>query len=100
MEWGQQKILQKHRVGDRQIDSHSGLLLVSNSLYSSTFLRALTLNRDMASLTIDLATRLSKREHNPGWSDSMFKQMRESEIVDLGRVFKKRVFAYLGNNVH
>ncbi|GKU95837.1 hypothetical protein SLEP1_g9146 [Rubroshorea leprosula] len=74
--------------------------LVSNSLYSATFLRALTLNRDMASLTIDLATRLSKREHNPGWSDSMFKQMRESEIVDLGRVFKKRVFAYLGDNVH
>ncbi|GLU05357.1 hypothetical protein SLE2022_224590 [Rubroshorea leprosula] len=73
--------------------------LVSNSLYSATFLRALTINRDMASLTIDLATRLSKREHNQGWSDSMFKQMRESEIVDLGRVFKKRVFAYLGDNV-
>lgn len=74
--------------------------LVSNPAYSTTILRALTYNRDMASLTIDIATRLSRNKHNLAQPDTMFKQMRESEIIDLGRVFKKRVYAFLGDKIH
>lgn len=33
-----------------------------------------------------------------GWQDSMVKHIRETEIIDLGCVFKKKVFAYLGDD--
>lgn len=67
--------------------------LVSNSQYSTPVLRVLTNRRDMAILTIDIATRLSRRSKLLWQSDTM----RESEIVDLARIFKKRVFAFLGD---
>ncbi|KAI3687243.1 hypothetical protein L1987_80937 [Smallanthus sonchifolius] len=71
--------------------------LVSSSQYSTPVLRVLTNRRDMAILTIDIASRLS-RKHKWLWQpDTMTRQMRESEIVDLARIFKKRVFAFLGD---
>ncbi|GMJ06015.1 SENSITIVE TO UV 2 [Hibiscus trionum] len=70
--------------------------LVSNPVQSATVLRLLTNSRDMVSLTIDVANRLSRKEPELWLSDSASKQMRESEIVDLGRMFKRRVSTYLG----
>ncbi|XP_017427951.1 protein SENSITIVE TO UV 2 [Vigna angularis] len=72
--------------------------LVSNPSYSGTVLRGLTSTRDMAGLTIDVASRLS-RKGKKNEPDSMVKHIRETEIVDLARLFKKRIFAYLGDNV-
>lgn len=72
--------------------------LVSNPSYSGTVLRGLTSTRDMAGLTIDVASRLS-RKGKKNEQDSMVKHIRETEIIDLARLFKKRVFAYLGDNV-
>ncbi|KAG8476013.1 hypothetical protein CXB51_032835 [Gossypium anomalum] len=70
--------------------------LVSNPIHSATVLRLLTNSRDMVSLTVDIANRLSRKEQIQRLSDSITKQMRESEIVDLGRMFKRRVSTYLG----
>ncbi|KAI9125034.1 hypothetical protein K1719_003650 [Acacia pycnantha] len=72
--------------------------LVSSPSYSATVLRVLTSTRDMASLTIDVANRLSKKLKTLNGDDSMVNHTRETEIVDLGRVFKKRVFTYLGDD--
>ncbi|KAG2376439.1 uncharacterized protein HKW66_Vig0154070 [Vigna angularis] len=71
--------------------------LVSNPSYSGTVLRGLTSTRDMAGLTIDVASRLS-RKGKKNEPDSMVKHIRETEIVDLARLFKKRIFAYLGGS--
>ncbi|KAM0046540.1 hypothetical protein Hdeb2414_s0009g00317611 [Helianthus debilis subsp. tardiflorus] len=71
--------------------------LVSNSQYSAPVLRLLTNRRDMAVLTVDIASRLSRKNKRPWQSDTMTRQMRESEIVDLARIFKKRVFTFLGD---
>lgn len=71
--------------------------LVSNSLYASTCLRVLTNSRDMVSLTIDVANRLSQKISRPMQVESTSRQTRESEVVDLAIAFKKRVYAYLGN---
>lgn len=73
--------------------------LVSNPAYSVTVLWVLTNSRDMASLTIDIATRLSWEYQRHGHSDCITRLMRESEIVNLARVFRKRVFTYLGHNI-
>ncbi|KAK7367026.1 hypothetical protein VNO80_09032 [Phaseolus coccineus] len=73
--------------------------LVSNPLYSGTVLRGLTTTRDMAGLTIDVASRLSRKGKKNEQQDSMVKHIRETEIVDLARLFKKRVFTYLGDDI-
>ncbi|KAK4252691.1 hypothetical protein QN277_014435 [Acacia crassicarpa] len=72
--------------------------LVSSPSYSAIVLRVLTSTRDMASLTIDVANRLSKKCKTLNGRDNMVNHTRETEIVDLGRVFKKRVFTYLGDD--
>lgn len=69
--------------------------LASNPAYSATVLRLLTNSRDMASLAIDVASRLSRKDQ----ICEKFDSMRESDIGDLARVFKKRVFTYLGDNI-
>ncbi|CAL5188425.1 unnamed protein product [Lathyrus oleraceus] len=67
--------------------------LVSSPLYSATVLRGLTDTRDMASLTVDITTRLSRKgNESEQQEDSMVNQVRRNEIVDLARLFKKRVF--------
>ncbi|ESW30207.1 hypothetical protein PHAVU_002G133700 [Phaseolus vulgaris] len=73
--------------------------LVSNPLYSGTVLRGLTTTRDMAGLAIDVASRLSRKGKKNEQQDSMVKHIRETEIVDLARLFKKRVFTYLGDDI-
>uniref|UniRef100_A0A1J3HJA4 Uncharacterized protein n=2 Tax=Noccaea caerulescens TaxID=107243 RepID=A0A1J3HJA4_NOCCA len=72
--------------------------LVSGSSSSSTILRELTKSRDMASLTVDAATRLSRKKNLLGQPESSVRTMRETEILDLARIFKRRVFAFLGDN--
>nr|CAN74462.1 hypothetical protein VITISV_032892 [Vitis vinifera] len=59
--------------------------LVSNPSYSTAVLRVLTSSRDVASLTIDIANRLSRVGQGHWQSDNAARQMRESEIVDLAR---------------
>ncbi|CAH1434576.1 unnamed protein product [Lactuca virosa] len=77
--------------------------VASNPQYSTPVLRLLTNRRgDMACLTIDIATRLSRKPLNCLWHhqkslDTISKQMRESEIPDLARIFKRRVFSFLGD---
>lgn len=73
--------------------------LVSNAQYSGPVLRVLTNSRDVAFLTIDIANRLSRKGKWLWQSDTMTRQIRESEIVDLARVFKKRVFNFLGDSI-
>ncbi|KAF2531438.1 hypothetical protein F2Q70_00031426 [Brassica cretica] len=72
--------------------------LVSGSSSSCTVLRELTKSRDMASLTVDAATRLSRKRNLLGQPESSVERMRGSEITDLARIFKRRVFAFLGDN--
>ncbi|CAN8267404.1 unnamed protein product [Cochlearia groenlandica] len=75
--------------------------LVSGSSSSSTILRELTKSRDMASLTVDAATRLSRKKNLHGGqpqTQSNVERIRESEIMDLARIFKRRVFAFLGGD--
>lgn len=72
--------------------------LVSGPSSSSTILRELTKSRDMASLTVDAATRLSRRRNLLGQPQNNVQRMRDSEITDLARIFKRRVFAFLGDN--
>ena len=73
--------------------------LVSNSAYSATALQLLTKSRDMASLTIDIANRLSRNDQTRGQFDGMVKTKRKSEVIDLARVLKKRVFTYMGDYI-
>lgn len=73
--------------------------LVSNPAYSAASLQMLTNSRDMASLTVNVANRMSQRNIRIMQLDSMHRQMRESEVVELGRAFKRRVYAYLGDHV-
>ena len=73
--------------------------LVSCPSYSATVLHGLTNTRDMACLTIVVACRLSQKGKKIEQQDSMVKNIRETEIVDLARLFKKRVFTYLGDDI-
>ncbi|KAG5540251.1 hypothetical protein RHGRI_020470 [Rhododendron griersonianum] len=73
--------------------------LVSNPQYSAPVLRILTNSRDMACLTVDIANRLSCSNKWLWQHDSTTRQMRESEIVVLARVFRKRVFTFLGDTM-
>ncbi|XP_056173863.1 protein SENSITIVE TO UV 2 isoform X1 [Syzygium oleosum] len=72
--------------------------LVSKPVYSAS-LQMLTNSRDMACLTITVANRMSQRNIRITQLDSMHRQMRESEVIELGRAFKRRVYAYLGDHV-
>ncbi|KAJ6946709.1 protein SENSITIVE TO UV 2-like isoform X1 [Populus alba x Populus x berolinensis] len=72
--------------------------LVSNSGYSAIVLRILTARRDMATLTVDIASRLSQEDQSLRLSD-VNGHVKESDIVELGQAFKKRVFAYLGDKI-
>ncbi|KAI5683045.1 hypothetical protein M9H77_04273 [Catharanthus roseus] len=73
--------------------------VVSHPQYSVPVLQALTSSRDMARLTIDIAKRLSQKRKCLWQDDRVTKQIRESEIAELAGVFKRRVFAFLGDSV-
>ncbi|KAL6501789.1 hypothetical protein OROGR_026922 [Orobanche gracilis] len=69
--------------------------LVSHSDYCAHVLQALTDTREMASMTVDVANRLTHTS-NLLWKDIRSKtHIRESEIMELANVFKKRVFMFL-----
>lgn len=72
--------------------------LASQPAYSAAFSQVLTSCRDIVSLAIEVANRLSKKSRRLLKSDSSTRQMRESEVVELARVFKKRVFSFLGES--
>ncbi|KAJ6712153.1 ATR INTERACTING PROTEIN [Salix purpurea] len=59
--------------------------LVSSTGYSAIVLRILTARRDMASLTIDVASRLSQEDQSLRPSD-VNGHVKESEIVELGQI--------------
>lgn len=86
-------------VGCRTSLIREGLILlnrlVSHPAYAAIVLQVLTSSRDMASLTIDVANRLSRKGQRKGTSDTITRQMRESEVLDLGQLFRRRVFTYL-----
>ncbi|XP_074330967.1 protein SENSITIVE TO UV 2 [Apium graveolens] len=70
--------------------------LVSNAQYSAPVLQVLTNSRDMAFLTIDIANRLSRKGKWLWQSDTVIRNMRESEIASLAQIFKRKVFKFLG----
>lgn len=72
--------------------------LVSHPQYAIPVLKALTETRDKASMTVDVAYRLTQKSKLVWEDDNTTKQIRESEILELARVFKKRVFTYLEDN--
>lgn len=72
--------------------------LASQPAYSAAFSQVLTSCRDIVSLAIEVANRLSKKSRRLLKSDSITRQMRESEVVELARIFKKRVFSFLGES--
>lgn len=71
--------------------------LVSHPQFSTAVLQALTSGREVTSLSIDVAKRLSHKGRFLWQDDGITKQIRESEIVELARVFKRRVFTFLGD---
>lgn len=73
--------------------------LASHSLYSATVLRVLTNSRDMASLTIDVTNKLCRKNKRNCQFDSKKRKMRESEVMELAQVFRKRLLTYLGNSI-
>ncbi|OVA02835.1 hypothetical protein BVC80_9095g26 [Macleaya cordata] len=73
--------------------------LASSPVYSASVLGILTSSRDMASLTIDVANRMC-RKGRPNSIPAMSTKMKmEAEIIDLARVFKSRVYSYLGDTI-
>ncbi|KAI3991394.1 hypothetical protein MKX01_006693 [Papaver californicum] len=71
--------------------------LASSTIYSATVLGILTSSRDMANLTTDVANRISKRGRISSISAVMNTTKLDAEINDLARVFRSRVYSYLGN---
>ncbi|XP_019156146.1 PREDICTED: uncharacterized protein LOC109152913 isoform X2 [Ipomoea nil] len=72
--------------------------LVSHPQYAGSVLLALTNRREIAKLTVDIASILSHKGKCLSHCDSITQQIRESEIVELARVFQKRVYTFLGSN--
>ncbi|XP_073025603.1 protein SENSITIVE TO UV 2 [Primulina eburnea] len=74
--------------------------LVSHPQYSVHVLQSLTETRDIASMTVVVANRLTNKA-KLFWQldDKLTKQIRECEIVELAYVFKRRVYFYLGENI-
>jgi len=74
--------------------------LVSSPSYSAIVIRGLTEKRVMASLTFEVAASLSRKgKENVQQEDSMVKQIRRTEIVDLARLFKNRVETHLPDHL-
>ncbi|KAG6391438.1 hypothetical protein SASPL_149192 [Salvia splendens] len=74
--------------------------LVSHPQYSISVLNALTATRDAASMAVEFANRLTHKGKLLWQDDNTTKLTRESEILELARVFKRRVFIFLGDSVY
>ncbi|KAK9120485.1 hypothetical protein Syun_018102 [Stephania yunnanensis] len=69
--------------------------LISSPIYSAAALGALTSSRDMTSLTLDVANTVSRLGRK--WKCNQAKNRKiNSDIDDLARVFRSRVFTFLG----
>lgn len=73
--------------------------VVSHPQYSIPVLQALRSSRDVASLTVNIANRLSQKRKCLFQGDTITKQIREFEITELARVFKRRVFTFMGDGI-
>lgn len=71
--------------------------LASSPAYSRVTLAVLTSNAT-ARLTIDVANRMSRKSRSQQKHDGTKKLQVEDEIVDLARLFKARVFTFLGES--
>lgn len=70
--------------------------LASNPTYSRTTLGVLTGSTSTARLTIDVANRIPRRIQSCWKHNGTRRTQMEAEIEDLARLFKARVFAFLG----
>lgn len=73
--------------------------LVSSPSYSAIVIRGLTEKRAMANLTFEVATGLSRKGNENEQQDSMVKQIRRTEIVDLACQFKNRVETHIPDHL-
>lgn len=73
--------------------------LVSSPSYSAIVIRGLTEKREMANLTFEVATGLSRKGNKNEQQDSMVKQIRRTEIVDLACQFKNRVETHIPDHL-
>ncbi|EYU23287.1 hypothetical protein MIMGU_mgv1a020301mg, partial [Erythranthe guttata] len=73
--------------------------LASHPQYSGPVLEALTNTREMASAAVDVANRLTNKSKLLWRNENTARQIRESEIMELARVFKKRIFTFLGDSI-
>ncbi|KAL7122702.1 hypothetical protein ACP275_01G060300 [Erythranthe tilingii] len=73
--------------------------LASHPQHSGPVLEALTNTREMASAAVDVANRLTNKSKLLWRNENTARQIRESEIMELARVFKKRIFTFLGDSI-
>lgn len=71
--------------------------LASSPAYSRVTLTVLTSNTT-ARLTVDVVNRMSRKSQSQRGHDDTKKLQMEDEIVDLARLFKARVFTFLGES--
>lgn len=69
--------------------------LASHPIYSKATMEALTSSNPIASLTVDVVSRLPHRSKSFKYDDAMKSQM-EAETTDLAQLFRTRVFAFVG----
>ncbi|KAJ8499036.1 hypothetical protein OPV22_009588 [Ensete ventricosum] len=70
--------------------------LASHPIYSKATMEALTSSNPIASLTIDVVSRLPHRSRSFFKYDDAKKSQIEAETTDLAQLFRTRVFAYVG----
>ncbi|CAA6669599.1 unnamed protein product [Spirodela intermedia] len=70
--------------------------LSSNNAYSKPTLGVLTQSTAMATMTMDVVTRMCHEMNGCPAHDSTKKPPMEAEIADLARLFRTRVLSFLG----
>lgn len=73
--------------------------IVSHPQYTKDVLEVLTSKSEVASLTIDIGHRLSRKSKCLWQDDNITRQIRESEITDLARVFERRIYSFLNDRI-
>ncbi|EHA8587367.1 hypothetical protein COCNU_scaffold001978G000010 [Cocos nucifera] len=72
--------------------------LASHPTYSRAAIDALMSSNSTASLTIDVANRIPQKSRGCWKHDGTKTTQMEAEIMDLARLFRSRVFAFLGES--
>ncbi|CAL9779900.1 unnamed protein product [Musa acuminata subsp. burmannicoides] len=70
--------------------------LASHPIYSKATMEALTSSNPIASLTVDVVSRLPLRSKSLFKYDDAMKSQMEAETTDLAQLFRTRVFAFVG----